>query len=53
MLPPSTLKPDDGDHECFIPKKVIKKLTGHTKGVQAIEFIPRTGHLILSASMDT
>ena len=52
---PSNLKPEDADgpsHECFIPKKCIKKLTGHTKGVQALEFFPGTGHLLLSASMD-
>lgn len=39
-------------HECFIPKRCSKKLTGHTKGVQALEFFPGTGHLLLSASMD-
>lgn len=50
---PSGLKTDDGDHECFLPKKCIKKLAGHSKGVQAIEFIPGTGHLLLSASMDS
>ena len=33
-----------GDHECFIPKKCVKKLTGHNKGVQAIEFFPGTGN---------
>jgi pre-mRNA-processing factor 17 len=49
---PSRLKSDDGDHECYIPKKCTKKLTGHTKGVQAIEFFPNTGHMLLSASMD-
>lgn len=52
---PSNIKPEDADgpsHECFIPKKCIKKLTGHTKGVQALEYFPGTGHLLLSASMD-
>jgi pre-mRNA-processing factor 17 len=52
---PSDLKPElpDGpSHECFIPKKCIKKLTGHTKGVQALQYFPGTGHLLLSASMD-
>ena len=43
VTPPSGLRPDDGEHDCFIPKKCIKKFTGHTKGVQAIEFFPRTG----------
>ena len=52
MKPPSALKPDGGEHACFIPKKCTKKLAGHTKGVQAIEFFPNTGHLLLSASMD-
>eukprot|EP00604_Paraphysomonas_vestita_P003721 CAMPEP_0174822994 /NCGR_PEP_ID=MMETSP1107-20130205/20471_1 /TAXON_ID=36770 /ORGANISM="Paraphysomonas vestita, Strain GFlagA" /LENGTH=322 /DNA_ID=CAMNT_0016043779 /DNA_START=1 /DNA_END=966 /DNA_ORIENTATION=- len=52
IVPPSGIRPDDGDHECFIPKKCVKKYTGHTKGVQAIEFFPGTGHLLLSASLD-
>lgn len=53
MSAPSNLKPEiDGEqHECYIPKKCIKKLTGHTKGVQALEYFPKTGHLLLSASM--
>ena len=51
---PSNLKAEEPDssHECFIPKKCIKKLTGHTKGVQALQYFPGTGHLLLSASMD-
>lgn len=53
-VPPSGVRPEEefGDHECFIPKKCIRKFTGHTKGVQAIEFFPGTGHLLLSCSMD-
>lgn len=50
--PPSGVRDDGGDHNCFIPKKCIKKYTGHTKGVQCIEFFPGTGHLLLSGSMD-
>jgi hypothetical protein len=38
--PPSGIRADGGDHACFIPKKCIKKFTGHTKGVQSIEFFP-------------
>lgn len=49
---PTNLKRSDGDHECYIPKKCIKTFQGHTKGVQSIEFIPHTGHLMLSGSMD-
>lgn len=53
-FPPSGVRPEEefGSHECFIPKKCIRKFTGHTRGVQAIEFFPRTGHLLLSGSMD-
>jgi pre-mRNA-processing factor 17 len=52
MAPPQGVRPDDGEHECYIPKKCIKRLTGHSKGVQAVEFFPKTGHLLLSGSMD-
>lgn len=52
MSPPAGVRSDDGDHTSYIPKKCTKKYTGHTKGVQAIEFFPGTGHLLLSASLD-
>jgi WD40 repeat protein len=45
--------PDDGDHACFIPKRCVHRYTGHTKGVSSIDLSPTTGHLLLSASMDT
>ncbi|KAJ3215294.1 pre-mRNA-processing factor 17 [Clydaea vesicula] len=46
------LKSTPGDKECFLPKKVIHTWTGHTKGVNAINFFPNSGHLLLSGSMD-
>ena len=49
---PAGVHASDDDHDCYLPKKCIKKFLGHTKGVQAIEFFPQTGHLLLSASMD-
>uniref|UniRef100_M4BWF7 Pre-mRNA-processing factor 17 n=1 Tax=Hyaloperonospora arabidopsidis (strain Emoy2) TaxID=559515 RepID=M4BWF7_HYAAE len=52
VAPPRGLKPDDGDHEIFVPKRCVHKWTGHTKGVQAIELFPQYGHLLLSGSMD-
>ncbi|CAI5730441.1 unnamed protein product [Hyaloperonospora brassicae] len=50
--PPRGLRPDDGDHEIYVPKRCVHKWTGHTKGVQAIELFPQYGHLLLSGSMD-
>lgn len=41
------------EHESYIPKRCIHRYTGHTKGVQAIEFIPGYGHLILSGGLDS
>jgi hypothetical protein len=32
--PPSTVHDDDGDHTCFVPKKLEHKWLGHSKGVQ-------------------
>ncbi|CCI44955.1 unnamed protein product [Albugo candida] len=49
--PPRTLRPQ-AEGEVFLPKRCIHKWLGHTKGVQAIEFFPKYGHLILSAGMD-
>lgn len=44
--------PVDEQHDCFIPKKCVHQFTGHSKGVQSIRLFPRTGHVLLSASMD-
>ncbi|EME29762.1 transducin family protein / WD-40 repeat family protein [Galdieria sulphuraria] len=51
MEPPSEWKKDK-EHDCFIPKKAVTTLTGHTKGVTCIRFFPGFGHLLLSSSMD-
>ncbi|ETV90526.1 hypothetical protein H310_14715 [Aphanomyces invadans] len=47
---PRDLKP--GEHKVYLPKKPLFQFEGHTKGVQAIELIPKYGHLCLSGSLD-
>ncbi|QSL66923.1 hypothetical protein MERGE_001310 [Pneumocystis wakefieldiae] len=44
---------EPGQQECFVPKKRIHTWEGHTKTISAARFFPRSGHLILSASMDS
>lgn len=51
-LAPPTDQNSSVDH-CYIPKKWVHTWSGHTKGVSAIRFFPKYGHLLLSASMDT
>jgi pre-mRNA-processing factor 17 len=51
IVPPKDAKASN-DH-CFIPKRMVHTWSGHTKGVSAIQFFPKSGHLILSAGMNT
>ncbi|XP_021742482.1 pre-mRNA-processing factor 17-like isoform X2 [Chenopodium quinoa] len=51
ISPPKDVKATN-DH-CYIPKRCVHTWSGHTKGVSAIRFFPKYGHLILSAGMDT
>ncbi|KAK9751029.1 hypothetical protein RND81_02G236900 [Saponaria officinalis] len=51
ITPPKDKKADV--EHCYIPKRCEHTWSGHTKGVSAIRFFPKFGHLILSAGMDT
>lgn len=46
------LKADYVPDRCFLPKKLMHTYTGHTKAVTKINWLPRSAHLFLSASMD-
>lgn len=46
------LKSDTPPERCFLPKTHIHTWEGHTKGISAIRWFPRSAHLILSCSMD-
>lgn len=51
LEPPKDRKKEN--ETCFLPKRWIHTWAGHTKGVSAIRFFPKYGHLLLSAGMDT
>ncbi|CUM63306.1 uncharacterized protein PRCAT00000877001 [Priceomyces carsonii] len=47
-----SLTKDVGSIENFVPKKVIYTFNGHLKGVNKLEFFPKSGHLLLSGGND-
>lgn len=46
------LKSSAPPDRCFLPKAHIHTWQGHTKGISAIRWFPRSAHLLMSCSMD-
>ncbi|SJX65355.1 probable CDC40-Pre-mRNA splicing factor important for catalytic step II [Sporisorium reilianum f. sp. reilianum] len=44
---------EPGEQACFLPKTCVHTFRGHTKGISTLKLLPRSGHLLLSASLDT
>ncbi|KAF7457719.1 G-protein beta WD-40 repeat containing protein [Cryptosporidium felis] len=53
MRSPNEIKERLPDSLNYIPKKLKTVLNGHSMGVQSIKYVPVTGHLLLSASLDS
>ncbi|KAF8366640.1 prp-17, partial [Pristionchus pacificus] len=47
------LREDAVPDRCFIPKKLVHTYKGHSKGINAMRLFPKSGHLLLTASMDS
>lgn len=48
-----SLTNEPGSQECFVPKKIIHTFEGHAKGINKLEFFPKSGHLLLSCGNDS
>ncbi|KAA3678450.1 pre-mRNA-processing factor 17 [Paragonimus westermani] len=53
-IPNVNLRATDPPDRCFLPKKMIHEWNNaHARGVAATRLFPKTGHLLLSAGMDS
>uniref|UniRef100_A0A6U5HYM6 Pre-mRNA-processing factor 17 n=1 Tax=Corethron hystrix TaxID=216773 RepID=A0A6U5HYM6_9STRA len=50
--PPAGYRAGNAPQECYVPKKCTYRFTGHQKGVHVVRLYPKTGHLLLSGSLD-
>ncbi|CAD5206770.1 unnamed protein product [Bursaphelenchus okinawaensis] len=49
----TNLRPDFVPSKCYAPTKQAHTYKSHTKAVNAIRWFPKSGHMFLSASMDS
>jgi len=49
----TNLHAEAGTQDCFLPKACVHTFSGHTKAISALRLFPKSGHLLLSSSMDT
>jgi len=51
--PKDIVVPEDPlSHEAFLPRRHDHSFVGHSMGVNCLRWFPKTGHLLLSASLD-
>lgn len=50
--PPSGLRVPDEPPKGGAPRRLLHRYTGHSKGVNWVEFLPGTGHLLLTAGLE-
>lgn len=53
IISPNEIKERLPNEHCYAPKNLVKVINAHSMGVQAVRFIPKTGHLLLSAGLDS
>ncbi|KAH7646919.1 transducin WD0 repeat family [Cryptosporidium bovis] len=53
MIAPNEIRERLPEDRSYLPKKLNATIKGHNMGVQSIRYIPITGHLLLSASLDS
>lgn len=46
------LREDHVPERCFIPKKHVHTYRGHNKGINCLQWFPKSAHLFLSSAMD-
>ncbi|KAH8739569.1 transducin / WD-40 repeat protein family [Cryptosporidium ryanae] len=53
MISPNEIRERIPEDRSYLPKRLYSTIKGHNMGVHSIKYIPITGHLLLSASLDS